>query len=174
MFLLILVAILVIIFLLGQALFRNVKNPMKKIQYSIGFTAVGFLTCLFLFVYFGLYKPDKDKELEQDVYACKGFTGKIAFDDLVGKWQVPWGFFTIDNNAKVTEKYMVDGKQNSGEVSVEGNLLTYLRLKETKDTIRNVYKICDFNKSKFQARLIFTSDGEIAEDHNIEWSKVEQ
>ena len=173
-FFLILGALLVIIYLVGQALFKNVKDPNKKIQYSIGFTAVGFLTCISLFVYFVLYKPDREKEHEQEVSACKGFTGKIALNELVGKWQVPWGFFTIDNNAKVTEKYMVDGRQKLGEVSVEGNLLTYLQITETKDTIRNIYKICDFSEFKLQARLVFTSDGEILKHDNMEWNKVQQ
>lgn len=49
-FYLFLAAILVVTFLLGQALFRNVKDPKKKLQYSIGFTAIAILAAILVYI----------------------------------------------------------------------------------------------------------------------------
>jgi hypothetical protein len=172
-FILILAAVHVPVYLLAKSIFNRAGNPQRKVQYALGATVISFTVWMFLLVYLFLIKPDLDRRNSLEISACKGYRGKISMNNLAGKWEVPWGFFTIEANGKVTEKYLSDGMQYTGSINLENNILTYLR-EDVNREVRNVYRICDYASGKLQLRLISTNKETIAGGNNMEWLKVQQ
>ncbi|MEO5998307.1 MAG: hypothetical protein ABIN89_16250 [Chitinophagaceae bacterium] len=174
-FILILVVVHIPVYLLAKGIFRKVNNLQKRTQYSTALTAISFVISMAVLVYLFLIKPDIDQKLEQKISECKGYAGNISLTNLAGKWQVPWGFFTIDVNGKVTEKFIFNGKENTGSVALESNILTYLHEDINKDTVRKVYKICDYSSKKLRVQFIFTNSRDtIINKLNMEWMKVQE